>query len=132
MAEVHDQLRVLVGKRIRALRRTRGISAQELADMLHWPLDTLVNYEYGRRPLQIDRLAALGSALGVPPAALLIADPLTADLVVQLSTNSGLVREVRFFIDTLQAESAQPSENHIAESVGADSQHAATHSDTTE
>jgi transcriptional regulator with XRE-family HTH domain len=129
MAGTHDQLRVLVGKRIRALRRARGISAQELADALHWPLDTLVNYEYGRRPLQLDRLAALGSALGVPPAALLIADPIMADLVVQLSANSGLVREVRFFIDALQAEIDQPNEEPIADRL---SQRATTHSGTTE
>ena len=113
MTDESDLLRALVGERIRALRRTRGMSAQDLADALHWPLDTLVNYEYGRRPLQIDRLAALGVALGVPPAALLIADAATADLVARLANDRNLVREVSFFIDALQAEIDQPSDGHM-------------------
>jgi transcriptional regulator with XRE-family HTH domain len=103
-----EQLRALVGARIRALRRMRGMSAQELADALRWPLDTLVNYEYGRRPLQLDRLAALATALAVPPAALLIADTLTADLVARLAADASLAQEVRFFLDALQAEAGQP------------------------
>ena len=103
-------LRALVGERIRTLRRMRGMSAQDLADALRWPLDTLVNYEYGRRPLQIDRLAVLAEALGVPSAVLLIADPDTADLVVRLTSDRSLVREVNFFLDALQTESGQPSQ----------------------
>jgi len=105
-----EQLRTLVGARIRALRRTRGMSAQELADALHWPLDTLVNYEYGRRPLPLDRLAALATVLAVPPAALLVADTMTADLVARLAADVSLAQEVRFFLDALQAEVGQPHE----------------------
>jgi len=105
-----EQLRVLVGERIRALRRGRGLSAQDLADALGWPLDTLVNYEYGRRPLQLDRLAALAEALTVPPAILLIADPETADLVARLSADSRLTRDVSFFLDALQNERDRPSQ----------------------
>lgn len=104
------QLRALVGERIRALRRARGMSAQDLADALRWPLDTLVNYEYGRRPLPLDRLAALAETLTVPPAALLIADPATADLVARLMADRSLAGEVSFFLDALQAETGQPGE----------------------
>lgn len=105
-----EQLRALVGARIRALRRLRGMSAQELADALDWPLDTLVNYEYGRRPLQLDRLAALATALAVPPAALLIADASTADLVARLTADASLAQEVGLFLDALQAAGAPPHE----------------------
>jgi transcriptional regulator with XRE-family HTH domain len=105
-----EQLRVLVGERIRALRRTRGMSAQDLADALRWPLDTLVNYEYGRRPLPLDRLAALAEALAVPPAALLIADPATADLLTRLAADASLSRDVTFFLDALAAETGQPNQ----------------------
>ena len=101
------QLRALVGERIRALRRARGMSAQDLAGALSWPLDTLVNYEYGRRPLHLDRLAALAEALAVPPAALLIADPATADLVARLAADASLSQEVSFFLNALQAETGQ-------------------------
>jgi transcriptional regulator with XRE-family HTH domain len=104
MTAMVEQLRVVVGERIRAMRRERNMSAQDLADLLGWPLDTLVNYEYGRRPLQLDRLAALASALAVPPATLLIADTATANLVARLSADSLLVRDVHFFLDALLAE----------------------------
>ena len=108
MSADSEQLRVLVGERIRSLRRTRGMSAQDLADTLRWPLDTLVNYEYGRRPIQLDRLAAIADALAIPPAALLIADPATADLVARLASDISLARDVSFFLDALQAEGNHP------------------------
>ena len=110
MSTPTEPLRALVGERIRALRRLRGMSAPELAQRLGWPLDTLVNYEYGRRPLQIDRLAVLADALAVPPAALLIADPTTADLVTRLASDISLTHEVCFFLDALDAEPDPPPE----------------------
>jgi transcriptional regulator with XRE-family HTH domain len=105
-----ERLRTLVGARIRALRRARGMSASDLAAKLHWPLDTLVNYEYGRRPIPLDRLAAIAKVLAVPPAALLIADPATADLITRLASNANLAHEVTFFLNALQAEHGQIDE----------------------
>ena len=110
MSTEAEQLRVLVGERIRALRRARGMSAQDLADALRWPLDTLVNYEYGRRPLPLDRLAAVASVLAVPPAALLIADPATADLITRLAADASLTRDVSFFLDALAAETGRSNQ----------------------
>ena len=46
----------------------------------------------------------------MPSAVLLIADPDTADLVVRLTSDRSLVREVNFFLDALQTESGQPSQ----------------------
>lgn len=108
MSAEPEQLRTLVGERIRVLRRARAMSAQELADALGWPLDTLVNYEYGRRPIPLDRLAAVAEALAVPPAALLIANPATADLVGRLVADPSLAHEVAFFLDALAAETDRP------------------------
>lgn len=105
-----EPLRAVVGERIRVLRRARGMSAQELADALGWPLDTLVNYEYGRRPIPLDRLSAVAETLALPPAALLIADTVTADLVVRLVADPSLVHEVAFFLDALQAETERPAQ----------------------
>jgi transcriptional regulator with XRE-family HTH domain len=107
MSTEAEQLRKIVGERIRALRRARGMSAQDFAEALCWPLDTLVNYEYGRRPLPLDRLAAIASALTVPPAALLIADPATADLITRLAADAGLAQDVSFFLDALAAETGR-------------------------
>ncbi len=105
-----EQLRMVVGERIRTLRRLRGMSAQDLAGTLGWPLDTLVNYEYGRRPIQLDRLAALAEALAVPPVTLLIADQDTADLVARLTSDTSLTQDVNFFLDALHIEGSRPSQ----------------------
>lgn len=99
-----DTLRQIAGQRIRELRRARGMSAPDLAAALGWPLDTLLNYEYGRRPLQLDRLEIIAAQLGVSPLALLVIDGETALLVSRLAGDATLVREVRFFVDALEAE----------------------------
>jgi transcriptional regulator with XRE-family HTH domain len=99
-----EELRNTVGERIRAVRRERGMSAQDLADTLGWPLDTLVNYEYGRRPLQLNRLEAIASALALPAAALLVSDTATATIIARLLAEPSLAHDVGFFIDALDSE----------------------------
>ena len=57
-----------------------------------------------------EREAVLADALAVPPAALLIADPATADLVTRLASDISLTHEVCFFLDALDAEPDPPPE----------------------
>lgn len=90
-----------VGQRIAAARRRRGWTQAELADRLGWPRDTLVHYEHGRRALAVDRLVPIAHALGVPPAALLIAEQRDADLVARLLADAELRQQIEFFIATL-------------------------------
>lgn len=86
------------------------MSAQDLATALGWPLNTLVNYEYGRRPLQLDRLEEIAAALALPAAALLVGDSATATVIARLRADPGLAHDVGFFIDALDSEgAAQPS-----------------------
>ena len=110
-----SSLRVIVGARIRAVRQARGLSAPALSTLLQWPLDTLLNYEYGRRPIQLDRLERIAAALKVAPSALLIEDATTAALVARLSEDGELVREVQFFVAALEAEGEQADDfSHAA------------------
>jgi transcriptional regulator with XRE-family HTH domain len=107
MSATPDTLRSIAGQRIRELRRAQGMSAPDLAAALGWPLDTLLNYEYGRRPLQLDRLEAIAAQLGVSPLALLIVDVETATLISRLVGDAALVHDVLFFINVLAAEQQQ-------------------------
>ncbi|MEI7771911.1 MAG: helix-turn-helix transcriptional regulator [Chloroflexales bacterium] len=99
-----SSLREIVGRRIRDVRRLRGMSAAVLAKALGWPTETLINFEYGRRPLSLDRLEVIAHTLDVSPLALLVADADTADTVAQIATDIELVGEVRFFLNALAAE----------------------------
>jgi transcriptional regulator with XRE-family HTH domain len=99
-----SSLREIVGRRIRDVRRQRGMSAAALAKALGWPTETLINFEYGRRPLYLDRLEVIAQALNVSPLALLVADADTADTVALLATDAELAGEVRFFLSALSAE----------------------------
>ena len=104
MPESPSKLRTIVGQRIRAVRRERGMSAADLAKALGWPRDTLTNFEYGRRPLYLDRLEEIAQVLQVSPLALLIANPEQATTIAQLAEDDHLAGEVRFFLDALAAE----------------------------
>ncbi|HEX6289400.1 MAG TPA: helix-turn-helix transcriptional regulator [Herpetosiphonaceae bacterium] len=101
--DAHAATRV-VGRRIAAVRQARRLSQAALAERLGWPRDTLAHYEYGRRALTIERLAAVAAALGVHPAALLVDDPALAALLTRLIDNVELWQQVAFFVDTLDAE----------------------------
>lgn len=62
-----------IGRRIRAIRTSRGLSQTQLGDMLGVPADQIQKYENGARNPRGDRLSHIASALGVNPLAL--ADP---------------------------------------------------------
>lgn len=90
-----------VGQRIAAARLQRGLSIRDLALLLGWPRDTLVNFELGRRPITLERLHAIAVVLNLPPAALLVDDHQLADLLVRLAIQPDLSAQVAYFLDTL-------------------------------
>lgn len=54
-----------IGRKIRILRKTRGLTQQQLADKLNVKRATISNYEIGRRSPHIKELEAISEALGV-------------------------------------------------------------------
>ena len=54
-----------IAKKIKILRKTRGYTQQQLADLLGVQRATISNYEIGRRSPHIKELARLAELLGV-------------------------------------------------------------------
>lgn len=54
-----------IGKKIKILRKTRGLTQQQLADKLNVKRATISNYEIGRRSPHIKELEEISEALGV-------------------------------------------------------------------
>ena len=54
-----------IGKKIKILRKTRGLTQEQLADKLNVKRATISNYEIGRRSPHIKELEAISEALGV-------------------------------------------------------------------
>ena len=54
-----------IGKKIKILRKTRGLTQQQLADKLNVKRATISNYEIGRRSPHIKELEDIAEALGV-------------------------------------------------------------------
>ena len=54
-----------IGKKIKILRKTRGLTQQQLADKLRVKRATISNYEIGRRSPHIKELEDIAEALGV-------------------------------------------------------------------
>ena len=93
-----------VGRRIAAERRAAGLTQAQLAQRLGWPRDTLIHYEHGRRALTVARLAAIGAALAVPPAAFLADEDAAARLIRRLLDDPHLRQQVDFFLATLEED----------------------------
>jgi transcriptional regulator with XRE-family HTH domain len=92
-----------VGQRIAAARQRRGLSIRELALLLGWPRDTLVNFELGRRPITLERLHAIAVALDLPPVALLVDDHRLSDVLARIIGQPHLYAQLATFLDTLGA-----------------------------
>lgn len=54
-----------IGRKIRILRRTRGLTQEQLAEKLNVKRATISNYEIGRRSPHIKELEDISEALGV-------------------------------------------------------------------
>lgn len=54
-----------IGKKIRILRRTRGLTQEQLAEKLRVKRATISNYEIGRRSPHIKELEEISEVLGV-------------------------------------------------------------------
>lgn len=54
-----------IGKKIRILRKTRGLTQEQLAEKLKVKRATISNYEIGRRSPHIKELEEISEALGV-------------------------------------------------------------------
>ena len=54
-----------IGKKIKILRKTRGLTQQQLADKLNVKRATISNYEIGRRSPHIKELEDIAEVLGV-------------------------------------------------------------------
>lgn len=95
-----------VGARIAEARRRAGLTVRELATALQWPHTTLNNYETGRRPLPLDRLAAIARVLHRPPAAFLVETAEEADLIASLAGNIERCLQVKLVLTALDDEIA--------------------------
>ncbi len=54
-----------IGKRIRQLRREKGFSQGELADLVHMEKDMLMAFEDGKMRIFADHISKLSEVLGV-------------------------------------------------------------------
>lgn len=54
-----------IGKKLKVLRKSRGLTQQDLADRLECRRSTISNYEIGRRQPSIQELSKIASILGV-------------------------------------------------------------------
>jgi len=98
---------VRVGQRLAHARKAAGLTLQELADQLGWPLSTLANYETGRRPIKLAHLEAIAVALHRSPAVFLVDSDEAAAIVEQIAGNQERCLQVLFFLDAL---TEQPDE----------------------
>ncbi|MEI7770993.1 MAG: helix-turn-helix transcriptional regulator [Chloroflexales bacterium] len=97
---------VAIGRHITGERLLCGLTQQDLADRLGWPVSTLGNYESGRRALRVSHLTAIARALGRPPAALLATDPSEAAVIERISRSHERAKQVLLFLDSLDDDAA--------------------------
>lgn len=55
----------MLGKKIKAIRKTRGLSQQQLADLMDVTRSTISNWECGRRSPHLNELESLANKLNV-------------------------------------------------------------------
>ena len=97
---------IQVGGRIAHVRQKAGLTLQELADRLGWPVSTLHNYESGRRPLKLAQLQTIATALGRSSAAFLVDSEEAAAVVEQIVRDEERCLQVILFLETLDADDA--------------------------
>lgn len=72
-----------IGNKIKILRKTRGLTQQQLADKLEVGRATISNYEIGRRSPHMKELEQIATALGVTLEYFGIGGQTTYDLVAR-------------------------------------------------
>jgi len=82
MSESSGEMETIVRARLRALRRQRGWSLDDLAERAHLSASTISRIETGKRSIGLDVLIALAAALGVDAGELLAVDD-DADVVIR-------------------------------------------------
>lgn len=102
-----ESLNKTVGRTIATLRARAGLSAPRVAQAMNWPAATLANFEVGRRPLTLDRLAAIAAVLDQHPAALLAGEE-RAPLIHRLLTDDALYQQVQMILNDLDTLSLPP------------------------
>ncbi len=98
---------VRVGQRLARARKAAGLTLQELAERVKWPLSTLANYETGRRPIRLAHLEAIGAALNRSPAAFLVDSDEAAAIVDQIVGNQERCLQILFFLETLTGQAEE-------------------------
>lgn len=89
------------GALLREARLRAGLTQHELALRVGWSPDTLASYETGRRGLRAAQLLEVASALGVPPASLLVDVPEATEVLRRLGDKRERWSQVRLFLDAL-------------------------------
>jgi transcriptional regulator with XRE-family HTH domain len=100
---------IQVGGRIAHVRQKAGLTLQELADRLGWPVSTLHNYESGRRPLKLAQLQTIATVLGRSSAAFLVNSEEAAAVVEQIVRDEERCLQMILFLETLDADDASTS-----------------------
>ena len=92
---------VSFGRRLAHAREAAGLTLQQLADRVGWPVTTLHNYESGRRPLKVAQLVQLAEVLNRSPAALLAASESAISIIEQIDTDTERQEQVALFLSHL-------------------------------
>jgi len=71
-----DDVKVLFGRRVRQLRKARGISQEAFALTIKIDRSYFGSIERGLRNVSLDNICIIADGLGVPPAELLMFDAL--------------------------------------------------------
>jgi transcriptional regulator with XRE-family HTH domain len=97
-----------VGRRIAEARQAAGLTVRDLATQLGWPHTTLANYEIGRRPLTLARLAVIARALHRVPASFLVDSYEAATIVEAIADDVERCVQVRLVLDALAEPLPEP------------------------
>ncbi len=71
-----DDVKVLFGRRVRQLRKAKGVSQEAFAHEIKIDRSYFGSIERGERNVSLDNICLIANGLGVPPAQLLMFDAL--------------------------------------------------------
>lgn len=76
-----------IGKKIKSIRQSQGLSREQLAEKLNVTKYAIINYEQGQRGASIKILNKIAEALGVPLNELLDTNATTNDIEKKIGTS---------------------------------------------